>query len=147
MTPLTATASEFQIQTLEARLLTQKAQRVVDGTWSHVRKFWYGARLATVLPGFVQALRHTSAAGGFDEMGDAEFDALTDELEKLHRVLCQSIEVARGRGVDRHPLHRRVLGTIERNTWLLGDVVESFRLSQDEDFGKLMKETVDTLKT
>jgi hypothetical protein len=142
MTSAAVTANEL-IQTLEARLLAQKTiQRVVDGTRARFRAVYYGRKLAKALVVLNEGLRKRAREGRFDMWPDDQFASFTDDVAKLYLTLRSTNEQVRDAGMDKMPVHWRYFITIENQTEVLGDILESFRLGQDEDFKRLTVEAV-----
>jgi len=49
MASATATANDFEAQTLEARVYAQRVRRSMDGTKAHLGLFWHGTSLVASL--------------------------------------------------------------------------------------------------
>ena len=140
-----ATFNDLQIQTLSARIETQKARPTRGATPLRLRSLYHGLKLAARLQEVTRGLRGVCSQGLIDQISEQDFEELTKDIQMLYSGLCRSIHGAQQSGLDRHPLHRRYVRQIIKRTETLGDILESFHLGNDPRFQRLASKVVEEL--
>lgn len=137
-----ATFDELETRTYWALAETGRARRAVReaqfrGTW---------CVYASLLTFFLRRLVSNVTATELRTFDTERAQGLIENLQKLHSMLNEMLGLAEQERLSQGQLCGRLFRTIQNDTARLGDVLESYYLSLDPDFQRMVKDAIGQLK-
>lgn len=108
------------------------------------RVLYHMNRLAVTMAESMRLLRRANNTGLIDQLSDAAFATLTNDLERLYRSTRAGMGFLKSHGLreDLGTQAEPLLAQIEEQTDELRDLVETFRLAADPGFQRLARAAV-----